>query len=57
MEHSEENIAFWLDCEAYKSKKVNKRRKAADGIFRKFIQIGAENEVSWMPIIPLLRES
>ena len=47
MEHSEENLSFWIDCESYKYKKPHKRRKAADAIFRKFIQTGAENEVKF----------
>jgi len=44
-EFSEENLDFWLECEALKLEKISKVHKMAAKIYNRFILPGAENEV------------
>lgn len=46
MEHSEENVDFWLHCEMFKDVKEIKRKQLADKIYQAFIQSNAPCEVS-----------
>ncbi|XP_039260354.2 uncharacterized protein LOC144419998 [Styela clava] len=46
IEHSEENLDFWTECESYKNKKTTKQRKLASAIYKKYIHSDAECEVN-----------
>ncbi|XP_039269817.2 uncharacterized protein LOC120344587 [Styela clava] len=46
LEHSEENLDFWLDCEIYKSLKSAKQTKMAFKIFSQYLARSAPREVN-----------
>lgn len=45
-EFSEENLDFWIECEAYKHQKIYKQRKLAGKIYEKYVAAQAPREVS-----------
>ncbi|NXB84906.1 RGS13 protein, partial [Vidua chalybeata] len=45
-EHSDENIEFWLACEAYKIKSQRKRISMARKLFTSYIQPQAPNKIN-----------
>lgn len=55
----EENIAFWVDVQQYKSTNdTNKRRKIADHIFSHYVKQNAENQVHFdEPVVDEIKTS
>nr|XP_039269143.1 uncharacterized protein LOC120344125 isoform X1 [Styela clava] len=45
-EYSEENLDFWLDCEAYKTMKSSKQMKMAFKIFSQYLARSAPREIN-----------
>lgn len=50
-EYSEENLLFWLACEAYKKKNSETEMTAtAKRIYKEFVRVGAPRQVSQLPL-------
>ncbi|CAK8675017.1 unnamed protein product [Clavelina lepadiformis] len=45
-EYSEENLDFWLDCEAFKQLKGSKQRKMAIKIYGRYFETNSPNEIN-----------
>lgn len=46
-EHSEENLAFWLEVESYKlTTSEEKLQRKATEIYNKYLRTGARNEIN-----------